>query len=111
MAYFAELDNNNKVLRVIAVSNSVVSDPAPDNEQDGIDFIHNVLKLDGNWKQTSYNTFIGDSGVSQHRLGGIPMRGCYAGIGHTYDQANDVFIPQGFTYDAVNDVFVAPAVE
>ena len=62
-------------------------------------------------KRTSYNTYIDDAGVSQHSTGGIPFRGCYAGIGYTYDEVNDVFIPQGWSYDAVNDVFVSPSQE
>ena len=40
----------------------------------------------GSWIQTSYNTIAG-----QHTQGGTPLRGNYAGIGYTYDQANDVF--------------------
>ena len=40
----------------------------------------------GQWIQTSYNTI---GGV--HKQGGTPLRGNYAGIGYTYDQANDVF--------------------
>ena len=40
----------------------------------------------GAWIQTSYNTHGG-----QHTNGGTPLRGNYAGIGYTYDQANDVF--------------------
>lgn len=40
----------------------------------------------GEWIQTSYNTFGG-----QHKLGGTPLRGNYAGIGFTYDRENDVF--------------------
>jgi hypothetical protein len=46
----------------------------------------------GQWIQTSYNT-IGN----QHTKGGTPLRGNYAGVGYTYDQANDVFYaPQPF---------------
>lgn len=46
----------------------------------------------GTWLQTSYNTIGG-----KHTLGGTPLRGNYAGIGYTYDQANDVFYaPQPF---------------
>jgi hypothetical protein len=46
----------------------------------------------GTWLQTSYNTIGG-----QHTQGGTPLRGNYAGIGYTYDQANDVFYaPQPF---------------
>lgn len=40
----------------------------------------------GEWIQTSYNT-VGN----QHKLGGTPLRGNFAGIGYTYDKANDVF--------------------
>jgi len=40
----------------------------------------------GAWIQTSYNTI---GGV--HTQGKTPLRGNYAGIGYTYDQANDVF--------------------
>jgi hypothetical protein len=40
----------------------------------------------GAWIQTSYNTIGG-----KHTQGGTPLRGNYAGIGYTYDQANDVF--------------------
>ena len=39
----------------------------------------------GTWLQTSYNTQ-----GNQHPEG-RPLRGNYAGIGYTYDQANDVF--------------------
>jgi hypothetical protein len=46
----------------------------------------------GDWIQTSYNTF-----GNQHKLGGAPLRGNYAGIGYIYDKANDVFYaPQPF---------------
>ena len=38
--------------------------------------------------QTSYNT---KAGV--HLLGGTPFRGNYAGIGFTYDESLDAFIP------------------
>ena len=40
----------------------------------------------GEWIQTSYNTF-----GNQHRLGGAPLRGNFAGVGYTYDKVNDVF--------------------
>jgi hypothetical protein len=43
----------------------------------------------GQWVQTSYNT---KGGV--HLLGGTPLRKNYAGIGYTYDEARDAFIPQ-----------------
>jgi hypothetical protein len=77
MAYFAELDDNNVVLRVLAVSNNDCPDPAPDNEQQGINFLASI-GLGSNWKQTSYNA---------------NFRKNYAGIGYTYDVARDAFTP------------------
>jgi hypothetical protein len=52
----------------------------------------------GAWIQTSYNTI-----ANTHTLGGTPLRGNYAGIGYTYDQANDVFYaPQPYPSWALN---------
>ena len=52
----------------------------------------------GQWIQTSYNT-VGN----QHTQGGTPLRGNYAGVGYTYDQANDVFYaPQPFASWVLN---------
>ena len=46
----------------------------------------------GQWLQTSYNTRGGvHYGADGHPDGGIALRGNYAGIGYTYDAANDVF--------------------
>ena len=69
MAHFAEIDNNNKVLRVLVVDNS--------QEHRGQDFLANELGLGGTWIQTSYNE---------------NFRGKYAGIGDTYDPVQDIFI-------------------
>lgn len=44
--------------------------------------------LGGKWVQTSYNTRNG-----KHVLGGTPLRKNYAGIGYTYDEVRDAFIP------------------
>jgi hypothetical protein len=111
MAYFAELDETNTVLRVISVSNDVCGEPTlafPDTEAAGRAFIANTLKLGGVWKQTSYNTQYvyeyeyDDSEPPQvisrtivgsiHTQGGTPFRGKYAGIGDIYDAVNDVFV-------------------
>jgi len=46
----------------------------------------------GSWIQTSYNTRGGvHYNADGHPDGGTALRGNYAGIGYTYDQANDVF--------------------
>jgi len=69
MAHFAEIDNNNIVVRVLVVDNSL--------ENRGADFLANDLGLGGTWIQTSYNNNI---------------RYNYAGIGYTYDETRDAFI-------------------
>ena len=71
MGHFAKV-NNGKVEQVIVAEQS---------------FFDNFVDTSpGTWIQTSYNTIGG-----QHTQGGTPLRGNYAGIGYTYDQANDVF--------------------
>ena len=79
MAYFAEIDKNNVVLRVVAVNNKDTSTTdGTEIESIGIAFCKSLLGSDTNWKQTSYNANI---------------RKNYAGIGYTYDATRDAFIP------------------
>ena len=74
MAHFAKVQNGT-VTNVIVISNDDAPDPYPASEALGQAFIAS-LGLEGEWRQTSYNgTF----------------RANYAGIGFTYDDANDVF--------------------
>lgn len=59
----------------------------------------------GQWIQTSYNTrgnlHYGQDGQPD---AGAALRGNYAGIGYTYDQANDVFYaPQPYPSWALNE--------
>ena len=73
MAHFAELDNNNVVLRVVVVGNDCVpSDEHIDGETWCVKFFNTP-----NWKQTSYNN---------------NFRKQYAGKGYTYDAAKNKFI-------------------
>jgi len=88
MASFAKIGLNSKVIEVIAVHNNELKDSnGIEQEINGIDFL---TKLTGwaIWKQTSYNTY---GGI--HSLGGTPLRKNYAGIGYTYDETRDAFIP------------------
>jgi len=85
MAHFAELDENNIVLRVIVVDDA--------HESDGENWCNSLLG--GTWKQTSYNT---NRGI--HLLkGGTPFRKNYAGIGAVYDSDRDAFMAQAPTED------------
>jgi hypothetical protein len=80
MAHWAEIDENNIVTRVTVGDND---DPAGD---EGYSWL--VDNLGGTWIKTSYNTLNG-----AHQLGGTPLRKNYAGIGYTYDEVRDAFIP------------------
>jgi hypothetical protein len=73
MAHFAKLGVGNIVETVIVVSNDIAT-----TEQAGVDFINNLYNTRDVWKQTSYNN---------------NFRKNYAGVGYTYDQQRDAFIP------------------
>ena len=88
MASFAKIGLNSKVIEVLSVVNEVLHDSnGIEQENIGIDFL---TKLTGYpvWKQTSYNTY---GGV--HNNNGTPLRKNHAGIGYTYDETRDAFIP------------------
>jgi hypothetical protein len=70
MAHFAELDENNVVIRVLVTDND---DP---NGDEGYQWL--VDNLGGTWVKTSYNGNI---------------RKNYAGTGYSYDEGRDAFIP------------------
>ena len=75
MSHFAEIDENNIVLRVLVVPN--------EEEHRGQEFLAQDLNLGGTWIQTSYN----------HNI-----RKQYAGSGYSYNPESDVFIkPQPFS--------------
>jgi hypothetical protein len=78
MAHFAELDQNNLVLRVLVTDNN-----APN---EGLNWL--MKNFGGTWVKTSYNTWAG-----QHKLGGTSLRKNFAGVGYTYDTSKDAFIP------------------
>lgn len=72
MSHWAELDENNVVLRVVTGDNNDV------NEEGVVDegYYSTVKFYGGRWVQTSYNN---------------NFRGKYAGAGDIYDEVNDVF--------------------
>jgi len=83
MAHFAEIDDNNTVLRVLVISD--------DEEHRGHEFLSADLGLGGTWIQTSYNDNI---------------RANYAGAGGTYDPGNDVFLdPKPYDNWVLDDRF------
>ncbi len=78
MAHFAQLDENNLVTQVIVVNNNECLLDGVENETVGVMFCKSLLGADTRWKQTSYNG---------------NKRKNYAGIGYTFDEQRDAFIP------------------
>lgn len=78
MAHFAKLDADNIVTSVVVTDNN-----APN---EGFDWL--VANFGGRWVKTSYNTF-----GNKHKQNGIPLRKNFAGIGFSYDEQRDAFIP------------------
>lgn len=73
MAHFAKVLNGE-------VINVIVAEP---------EFFESFVDASpGEWIQTSYNTI---GGV--HKLGGVPLRKNFAGVGFAYDKERDAFIP------------------
>lgn len=85
MAHFAKLNENNVVTGVYP----------GDDSQDELELSARTGKV---YKRTSYNTRAG-----VHAFGGTPFRGNYAGIGYTYDEALDAFLPPKLSDDATLD--------
>ena len=78
MAHYAVLDSNNIVTTVFVGKDE--HEPLPEG----------VASWEAYYgaKRTSYNTQGG-----AHQAGGTPYRKNYAGIGFSYDEARDAFIP------------------
>jgi len=84
MTHFAKLGVGNIVETIEIISNDIAS-----TEQAGVDFLNNLYKTNGVWKQTSEDGSI---------------RKNYAGIGYTYDQTRDAFIaPQPYESWTLNE--------
>ena len=80
MSHFAELDENNIVVRVLVGDNN---DPAGDEG-----YLWLMQNLGGTWIKTSYNGTI---------------RKNFAGIGFTFDRMLDAFIPPKCHDNAILD--------
>lgn len=83
MAHYAKV--NNGIVEQVIVAEADFFDTFVDSSP-------------GQWIQTSYNTH-----ANQHPEG-RPLRGNYAGVGHTYDATNDVFYePQPYPSWTLNE--------
>ena len=99
MAHYAELDNEDNVLRVVVISNYNELDPLTniESEEAGISFCKSLYGEDTIWVKTSYN----DS-----------MRKHYAYVGGSYVREHDMFMPPkpfaSWSLDVENGEWVAP---
>ena len=101
MAHFALINSQNIVIGVNSINNSDITSNNSENEQLGIDFLTNEIKIKIIYpncvliRQTSYNS---------------NFRNKYAGLGDTWDEINNVFIsPKPFEDWALNNFkWVAP---
>jgi hypothetical protein len=95
MSHWAELDENNKVIRVLVGDNN---DPAGD---EGYKWL--LDNLGGTWVKTSYNAETNG------------FRKNYAGIGYIYDEVKDAFISprpdEAIGFDEETCRWIVPEVE
>lgn len=78
MGHFARIDESSIVREVIVVANAAMDDqPFPASEPLGQAML-TESGFDGTFLQCSYNG---------------NFRGCYPGIGYSYDPVNDIFVP------------------
>jgi hypothetical protein len=104
MAHFAKLGANGKVIAVLTLNNSdMLNASGVEDETVGQQY----LELHNNWPaqmwiQTSYNT-----AGRQHKSGGTPFRGNYAGIGYSWDEDDQIFWPKKPFTSWVKDVATA----
>ena len=80
MAHFAEIDSNNRVLRVVVIDNLDVDSHGGDQSEEAASHVNNIVPLSDigvKWVQTSYNN---------------NFRKKYAGVNDIYDPVKDKFI-------------------
>ena len=91
MAHFAKIGMNGKVIGVLTCGNNDMKNAdGVEDESVGQQYLerHNNWPAPM-WIQTSYNTQ-----ANEHKLGGTPLRGNYAGIGYTWDEDEQIFWPK-----------------
>ena len=94
MAHFAEIDSNNKVLRVVVACNQDVANNGGEQSEQAAKHFETTVPLSSNgvkWVQTSYNS---------------NFRKQHAGTGYTYDSNKDKFIaPQPYPSWSLDENF------
>lgn len=95
MAHFAEVDENNMVLRVIVVNNDALDQE--DEESSGIIFLKEIFGNKTNWVQASHSSKI---------------RKRFPSEGYTYNTEFDAFVPprlyESWTFDPITCAYTPP---
>lgn len=95
MAHYAKLDENNSVVSVHAVDDERETVDGVTNEANGVAYLKKVHGWE-KFKKTSYNTRKGSYRNHDGSLASDQtkmLRYNYAGVGSTYDETADAFIP------------------
>ncbi len=88
MANFAEIDNKNIVLAVYVIDNDVLNNlPGTNNDEKGTVFFDNLLNVNNQFIQTSYNA---------------SFRKNYAGIGYMWRSDLNGFVPPEPTQNPID---------
>ena len=93
MAHFAKLGSNSKVIQVLTLDNKdMLNADGVEDETVGQQYLerHNNWPAQM-WIQTSYNTYGGKHNSGDNSKA---FRGNYAGIGHIWDEDNNIFYPK-----------------
>lgn len=96
MTYFAELDINNEVLRVIVASQKFINSGAVGNPENWVETVH----------ESNVNTDTTDNA-------NFVVNGNYAGIGHKYYKNINKFVVkkpfQSWIFDSIKNDWVPPS--
>lgn len=97
MAYFAELNKNNIVLRVVRIDDSIVKNENDEYvEELGVNYLKELYGQNTIWRRTCYNTRggiyynIGVKGPAQDQS--KAFRKNFAQVAYRYDEKKDAFV-------------------
>lgn len=119
MAHFAKLSDENLVLHVEVVDNSILEDEnGVEQESYGVSYLSQIHGWP-HWKQTSYNTRGGKHYEADNETESSDQskafRKNYAVIGGKYDSTRDAFIPEqpysSWTLNETTCTWVPPIVK
>jgi len=107
LAHYAFLDETNTVLEVIVGIDENDTDNLPNGFDNWEEYYLSKRPNAINCLRTSFNTI-----YNTHINEGIAFRGNFAGIGFTYDEENNIFLPpkpyESWVLDLENAKWIAP---